>query len=120
MCHLVLLLPILALPLFWLAPLSIAAPAYALVVILSGWIYWLAVSAMRRPVQTGAESLAHSTGEVIARDDGVLRVRIHSEIWNAKSTDDLQPGDRIEVIAVEAMRLRVQRISETGSLGAAS
>ena len=109
MCHLVLLLPVLALPLFWLVPLSIAVPAYALVVVLSGGIYWLAVSAMRRPVQTGAESLAHRTGEVIAREDGVLRVRIHNEIWNAKSTDDLQPGDPIEVVAVEAMRLKVCR-----------
>jgi len=120
MCHLVLLLPILALPLFWLAPLAIAAPAYALVVVLSGWIYWLAVSAMRRPVQTGAEALAHNTGEVIAREDGVLQVRVHSEIWNAESTDDLQPGDRIEVIGVEAMRLKVRRSSKVSSLGTAS
>ena len=60
MCHLVLLLPILALPLFWFAPLAIAVPAYVVVLILSGWFYWLAVSAMRRPVHTGAEALAHT------------------------------------------------------------
>ena len=120
MCHLVLLLPILALPLFWLVPLVIAVPAYVAILVVSGWIYWAAVSAMRRPVQTGAEALAHNTGEVIAREDGVLQVRVHSEIWNAESADDLQPGERIEVIGVQAMRLRVRRISETGSLGAAS
>jgi membrane protein implicated in regulation of membrane protease activity len=117
MCHLVLLLPVLALPLFWLAPLSIAVPAYALVVVLSGAVYWLVVSAMRRPVQIGAEALAHNTGEVIATDDGVLRVRIHNEIWNARSADDLEPGDRIEVIAVEAMRLKVRRIGDESPLG---
>jgi membrane protein implicated in regulation of membrane protease activity len=120
MCHLVLLLPILALPLFWLAPLAIAAPAYVVILIFSGWIYWLAVSAMPRPVQTGAQALAHTTGEVIARKEGVLQVRVHSEIWNAESADDLQPGDRIEVIGVEAMRLKVRRISEGSSLRAAS
>jgi membrane protein implicated in regulation of membrane protease activity len=107
-------------PVFWLVPLAIAVPAYTLVVILSGWIYWLAVSAMRRPVQTGAEALAHRTGEVIASEDGVLQVRVHNEIWNAESADDLRPGERFEVIGVEALRLKVRRISDTGSSGAAS
>jgi membrane-bound serine protease (ClpP class) len=99
-----------------MAPLAIAAPAYGVILVFSGWFYWLAVSAMRRPVQTGTEALAHNTGEVIAREDGVLQVRVHSEIWNAESADDLQPGDRIEVIGVEAMRLKVRRISEAGLL----
>lgn len=119
MCHLVLLLPILALPVFWIAPLAIAAPAYFVVLVFSGWVYWLAVSAMRRPVQTGVDALAHSTGKVISRNDGVLQVRVRSEIWNAESMDELQPGDRIEVVAVEAMRLKVQRTSDVSPFGLA-
>jgi membrane protein implicated in regulation of membrane protease activity len=114
MCHLILLLPVLALPLFWLAPLSIAVPAYAAVLILSGGIYFLAVRAMHRPVQIGVEALLHSRGEVLAKADGLFRVRVHSEVWNAESKDDLDPGDSVEVIAVDDLRLRVRRIGTSG------
>jgi len=114
-CHLILLLPLLALPLFWLAPVSIAVPAYAAVLILSGGIYVLALRAMHRPVQTGVESLLHSRGEVLANADGLFRVRVHSEVWNAESKDNLQPGDSVEVIAVDELRLRVRQITEIGS-----
>jgi membrane protein implicated in regulation of membrane protease activity len=114
MCHVILLLPLLALPIFWFAPLSIAVPAYAAVLILSGWIYLLAIRAMHRPVQTGLEALLHSRGEVLAKADGLFRVRVHSEVWNAESEDTLRPGDSVEVVAIEELRLRVRRIGETG------
>jgi membrane protein implicated in regulation of membrane protease activity len=114
MCHLVLLLPLLALPLFWLLPMSIAVPAYAAVLILSGGIYYLALRAMHQPVQTGLEALLHSRGEVLGQEGSLFRVRVHSETWNAESKDNLRPGDAIEVVAVEELRLRVRRIRETG------
>jgi membrane protein implicated in regulation of membrane protease activity len=85
MCHLILLLPLVALPLFWLVPMSIAVPAYIAVLILSGGIYFLAIHAMHRPVQTGVEALLHSTGEVFRNEGGLFRVRVGSELWNAES-----------------------------------
>jgi len=109
MCHLVLLLPVLALPLFWLVPLSIAVPAYGAVLIVSGWVYVLAMRAMHRPVQTGVEALAHRTGEVIGQNDGVFQVRLGSEIWNAESKDKLRTGDPVEVVSVEGLRLKIRR-----------
>jgi membrane protein implicated in regulation of membrane protease activity len=115
MCHLVLLLPVLALPVFWLVPLSIAAPSYALVVVVSGWIYWLAIRAMRRPLKSGAETLIHTTGEVIGKADGMFQVRVGNEIWYAVCGEELQPGDHIEVTGFEAMRLKVCRVDGTGS-----
>ena len=57
MCHLILLLPLLALPLFWLTPLSIALPAYVAVLALSGGIYLLAVRAMHRPDYSSERAL---------------------------------------------------------------
>jgi membrane-bound serine protease (ClpP class) len=113
-CHLVLLLPVAALPVFWLVPLSIATPVYALVLVFSGWVYWLAIRAMRRPVISGAETLVHTTGEVIGKTDGLYQVRAGSEIWYAGSSDELQPGDCVEVTGLEAMRLKVSRIGDTG------
>ena len=42
--------------------MSIAVPAYAAVLILSGGIYFLAVRAMHRPVQIGVEVFLSRTG----------------------------------------------------------
>ena len=65
MCHLILLMPILALPLFWVLPIPVAVPGYTIVLVVSGWVYWLALRAMHRRVQTGREALLHETGSVI-------------------------------------------------------
>jgi membrane protein implicated in regulation of membrane protease activity len=115
MCHLILLLPLLALPLCWLVPLSIAVPVYAAVLVISGGSYFLAIRAVHRPVQIGVQALLHSRGEVLGRDGELFRVRVHSEVWSAESQDTLRPGDRVEVLAVDGLRLRVRRISENGS-----
>ncbi len=42
MCHLVLLLPVIALPLFWLLPLSVAGPLYGAAAALAGVVYYYA------------------------------------------------------------------------------
>jgi inner membrane protein len=118
MCHLILLLPLLALSLFWLAPVSIVLPAYVAILILSGGIYFLAVRAMHRPVQTGVEALVHSTGEVLSKENALFRVRVHSEVWNAKSNDNLRAGDSVEVVAIEELKLRVRRTGETAPVSA--
>ena len=110
MCHLILLLPVLAIPLFWLFPMTIAVPAYVAVLILSGGIYYLAIRAMRQPVQTGVEALMHSTGEVLGKEGSLFRVRVRSEVWNAESTDNLRPGDYVEVVAVEELRIKVRSL----------
>jgi membrane protein implicated in regulation of membrane protease activity len=114
-CHLILLLPLLALPLFWLTPLSIALPAYVAVLALSGGIYLLAMRAMHRPVQTGMEALVHRRGEVLAKDGNLFRVRLGSELWNAGSNENLHCGDSVEVEAVENLRLRVHRVAQNRS-----
>lgn len=110
MCHLILLLPVLAIPLFWLFPMTISVPAYVAVLILSGGIYFLAIRAMRQPVQTGVEALMHSTGEVLGKEGSLFRVRVRSEVWSAESTDNLRPGNYVEVVAVDELILKVRRL----------
>jgi len=119
MCHIALLLPLLALPVFWIWPLSVSVPVYAVVVIIAALVYWYAVLAMRRPVETGAEGMIGQTGEVIEVHGTSVVVRIGSEIWNARSPASLRKGDNVAVIAVERLVLMVKRLDEpaTGSLG---
>lgn len=112
MCHLLLLLPMLALPVFWLWPMAIAAPVYGVVLIISLWVYFLALRAMRQSVGTGAEELLGSEGIVLSMESGLARVRVHSEIWFAQAVTKVRAGDRVKVVGIDGLRLRVQRQNE--------
>jgi membrane-bound serine protease (ClpP class) len=110
MCHLILLLPLLALAFFWIWPMWIAAPAYAAVALASGAMYLYLLRAMRCPVQTGVEGLLQETGKVVDSTDDALRVQVHNEIWRAVSHDALQAGDRVRIVGVDGLTLRVEKL----------
>jgi inner membrane protein len=112
MCHLLLLMPVLALPVFWLLPWPLALSTYAVVTALSAWLYWLALRAMRRPVVTGREELIGSKGEVAEAGGRQLSVRVHGEVWNARSKDRIEKGDRVQVDGMDGLILRVSRIED--------
>ena len=109
MCHLLLLMPILGLPIFLLWPLSVAAPSYIAVLLLSGWLYYYVVLAMRRPVETGSDEILHSIGQVVGLDKRFARVRVHSEVWNAESPDKLRKGDLVTIEKLDGLMLTVRR-----------
>lgn len=111
MCHLILLMPVLAIPLFWLMPVSTAVPVYSAILILSGWVYLLAIRAMRCSVKTGSEEILQSVGEVIEVENHTARVRVHSEIWKAESSDELHKGDLVKVISIKGLTLKVKQIN---------
>ncbi len=111
MCHFLLILPLLALPIFWFVPLSVALPAYSIVAALSIMIYWYAIQAMKLPIQNGTEGLVGEIGEAIETRNEILLVRIHNEIWQAVPLkDSLCVGDRLEVVSVERRMLRVKSL----------
>lgn len=115
MCHLILLLPLISLPLFWLLPLALSVPLYLGISALSALIYYLTIKAMRRPVETGVEALMHSTGEVVGKEGKRLRVHALNELWNAESTENLQIGDHINIVAVKGLTLMVRRSMDSGA-----
>ena len=112
MCHLILLMPAFALAIFWILPLTVAGPVYADVNALSLWMYAYIWRAMQRTVQGVAEELLHSDGEVIEVQENALRVRVHSEMWNAESKDSLHRGDHVKVVGMTGLILRVRRIDD--------
>lgn len=107
MCHLILFLPVIALPVFWLLPLVLALPIYIVVSLFSAFIYYLAIMAMRKPVVTGKEAMIHGVGTIISAGPHGFRVRINSELWDAESDQPLQVGDQVEVVDVHELHLRV-------------
>ena len=113
MCHLILLMPVISLVVFWIWPFSVAGPVYLLVTVLSVWMYVYIWRAMKRPVLGGAEELLHSEGEVVDVEGNTLHVRVHSEMWNAESKDTLQRGDHIKVVGLSGLILRVKRLDDS-------
>ncbi len=120
MCHFLLLLPLLTLPVFWILPLAPALSVYGLVVAVSAAIYWYAIQAMRRPVQTGPQGMLGEVGEVTASRGSDLFVRARSEIWRAECPARLHEGDRVKVIEVEGLTLRVRKLEVMPDAGAAA
>jgi membrane protein implicated in regulation of membrane protease activity len=112
MCHLPLLMPILGLAVYWFLPISVATIIYVIILILSAWLYYYVIKAMHRPVVSGMESMLHSDGKVVTKEGDVLQVRVHSELWDAESSDDLWPGDQIEVIGAKGLKLKVRALKE--------
>ncbi len=121
MCHLVLLMPVIALPVFWLMPPAFAVPIYAVIAFLSGLVYWLITRAMRNPIATGAESIIGTSAEVISASNlqgySKYLVRAGGEIWTASSTDSLQPGETVNIAAVDGIKLVIEPAGDNGANG---
>lgn len=108
MCHVVLLLPILALPVFWLLPLPEAASLYTMTLASAAAIYWYAFKSARMPKLNGAEGMVGEHGRVVKRGERGITVSIHGELWSAEATGDaLRVGDEVLVEGIEGLRLRV-------------
>ena len=83
------------------APYKTSVPLVVAVTLMLGsfWAFAIAkaVQVRRRPVSVGPQSIIGERGEV--RRDGF--VFVHGELWRARSEEPLQPGDEIEVEAIE-------------------
>ncbi|MBI4294289.1 MAG: hypothetical protein HY661_22650 [Betaproteobacteria bacterium] len=112
MCHILLLLPFIALPVFSLFPPSVSVPVYGAVMALSAAVYWTAIQAMNQPILNGADGMIGNICEVVESGDGKLFVRLHSEIWRAVPLEPrLNKGDRVKVVGVKNLTLRVQAMN---------
>jgi membrane-bound serine protease (ClpP class) len=67
-----------------------------------------AVKARQRPVVSGKEEMLAASGVVIDDFEGRGRIRIHGEVWMAESSVPLRRGERVQVVAVEGLILKVQ------------
>ena len=109
MCHLILFAPVLALPLFWLLPLSVALPVYGAVLVPTALIAWPVVTAMRRPQLTGPEAIIGARGEALTDLDPHGLIRCQGEVWSATANEALSSGERVRVLAVDRLQVHVAR-----------
>ena len=72
----------------------------------------LAVRAHRRPVVSGAQQMRGSIGTVIEPVGEGYRVRVHGEIWRARSRQALEAGQPVRVTAMEGLLLQVEPVED--------
>jgi len=109
MCHLLLLLPVLALPVFWVLPLGIALPVYTAAAGIALAVYALALKAWRTPVVNGTQVLLGATGRVVRVGKRETTLWVGSELWSADVDGvPLALGDEAVVVAVDRLRLTVR------------
>lgn len=110
MCHLMLMLPVIALPVFWLLPAGDAGVVYAAVTAASVGMYWLILQAMRAPVVTGVEALLHKTGTVRSVDGRRASIWVASELWSTETEPGaLNVGDAVEIVGTVGLVLQVRK-----------
>ena len=69
----------------------------------------LAVRAWRRPVASGLEGLQGEIAEVRTPLAPQGRVWVHGEYWTAQSDEEIEVGQKVQIVAVDHMILRVRR-----------
>ncbi|MBI4303239.1 MAG: NfeD family protein [Chloroflexi bacterium] len=112
MCHLIFLVPLVGVPLFWLLPLGYALPINILLWIVFGLLGYKAVRAMMRPAKDGFKSLIGAEATVVAAESqgyGQYLVKAGHELWTARSAECLQPGEKVRVAYLDGIKLVVRR-----------
>jgi len=86
--------------------------------LITGGMFFLflifAVRAQYAPIRTGQEAIVGRTGTVIVPLSPRGQVRVGGETWSADLVDDGEPlpkGARVEVVAVQGLRVQVRRVS---------
>ncbi|MBI2316971.1 MAG: NfeD family protein [Betaproteobacteria bacterium] len=119
MCHVVLVaLPLVALSVFWLLPLSAAVPAFVVISAATAALYLWLYRCNQMPVLNGAEAMQHATGKVLAVHGRTAEVWVASELWSARFEGEITEGDLVQVFGMEGLELKVRKAAR-GSAGKA-
>ena len=112
MCHLILIgLPLLALSAFWFLPLPLAVPTFVVLIGATALFYAYLMKGARRPAMTGIEAMQNALGRVRGVHDGIVSVWVNSELWSARASEELHEGDRVKVVSIDGLQLRVRKLA---------
>jgi membrane-bound serine protease (ClpP class) len=90
--------------------LALVLPAVLVTALFFTATFRLAYQAFRTKTSTGAEGLIGQEGKAITditKDGGTVAVR--GEVWSASSDDVIKKGDRIEVISLSGLQIKVKK-----------
>ncbi|MBX3708531.1 MAG: nodulation protein NfeD [Gammaproteobacteria bacterium] len=75
-------------------------------------IFNLMIKSHKNKIITGQEGLIGSTGVILSKKDNDIVVRVLGEIWNAKSSYALHPGDTVRVTQIQGLVLIVEPLEK--------
>ncbi|MEK7354573.1 MAG: NfeD family protein [Chloroflexota bacterium] len=113
MCHLVFLIPLAGIPLFWILPLGYALLINILLWIVCGLLGYKVVRAMMMTSNDGFRSLIGTEATVVSivnKTYSQYLVRAGHELWTARSTETLRPGEKVQVMYLDGIKLVVARV----------
>jgi membrane-bound serine protease (ClpP class) len=76
-------------------------------------ILMFAIRALRAPVSSGVEAFIGKIGTATSWKDAGGQVQVQSELWTADKADEsdrIRKGDKVEVVEVKGLRLKVKKI----------
>jgi membrane-bound serine protease (ClpP class) len=74
---------------------------------LFGAVIWLVIKAHRRTVSTGGEGMLGKTAMVKTKD----MVYVDGALWRAQCDEELAPGDKVQIVAVDKLLLKVKKLN---------
>jgi len=96
--------------------IGVALPVIATFVVLSAALFigviGYAVKTRRRPVVSGAEEMVGAIGEALEDFDSRGRIRVHSESWVAQTVRPIRRGERVRVVAMDGLTLKVEEADD--------
>jgi len=111
MCHLILLMPVFALPIFWFFPFSTALPIYLIISGISAFLYFLIFKAMMMKPRVGKEAMLGQTADVIKDIAPEGKIKYLSEIWNAMTDGKkFSVGEKVMIQGFWGMTVLVKEI----------
>jgi membrane-bound serine protease (ClpP class) len=99
---------------FFPSPWDLVGALVSLVLFAGEVLYWQR-RMQSREVQTGVENLRGSIGTVAKPLAPVGQIRVHGELWEARSTRTVPSGSSVRVVSVDGLVLGVEPHSENGS-----
>ncbi len=92
----------------WLIPATILTTLFFI------WIVTEGIRAQFTTNQTGKESMIGKRAEVIEKiNDREGRVFVNGEYWNAVSEQDIEEGEKCEIVSIEGLMIKVKPVSES-------
>lgn len=84
-------------------------PTVAITTVFFFLIAALAFKAYRRKPEAGARGLVGEIGEARSQIDPEGKVFVHGEIWNADSEEVIEQGEKVRVLEIAGLRVKVER-----------
>jgi membrane-bound serine protease (ClpP class) len=91
--------------------LKVILPSVAGTAMFFFWLVGMGFRAQQTRPVSGIEGMMSETGVVRAAGEngGPMKVFVHGEIWLADSDEPLEPGQKIRVVSMKGLRLRVAK-----------